>query len=322
MNHRFNFTPGIVYGRTEKILFIFFLFILFLISSCITHVGEGDLSWNNLVSSHSMTSDMEIYKMHYIDIGKGKPVVLIHGFADSTYSWHENVQALLENGFRLIIVDQPGLGLSEIPPKPYVYSIENQSSEVLKLTEHLQLKSFYLIGHSMGGSIALYITLNHPNKVRKTIVIDPDCFYPPGWDRFFASPEMIKLGSIVEKRRIVKRTLKNAFYDPGKIDNIMIDEYAKPMNKSGYFKMLSSLRSDYYSPEFNRMTQRYGHITTPILIIWGANDDLVPSDYGKKLNELVHGSEFRILNNCGHNSHQECKDIVNPLLVESLKKKE
>ena len=43
-----------------------------------------------------MTSDMENYKIHYIDVGKGEPVVLIHGFADSTYSWHENVQTLLE----------------------------------------------------------------------------------------------------------------------------------------------------------------------------------------------------------------------------------
>ena len=318
MSHKLNLTTGMVYEWAEKILSIFFLYMLFFISGCISHVAEGDHSWNNLVSPHSMTSDMKNYKMHYIDIGKGEPVVLIHGFADSTYSWHENIQTLLENGFRLIIVDQPGLGLSEIPPKPYVYSVENQSREVLKLTEHLQLKRFYLIGHSMGGSIALYITLNYPHKVRRAIVIDPDCYYPP--DRLFASPEMIKMGSLVDTRRIVRRALKNAFYDPDKIDNIIIEEYAKPMNKPGYFEMLSSLRSDYYSPEFNQMTQHYGQITTSMLIIWGANDKLVPSDYGKKLNELIHGSEFRILNNCGHNSHQECKDIVNPLLVKFLKR--
>ncbi len=318
MNHKLNFTIGMVYGWREKIPSIFFLFIIFFIPGCVSRVGEGDYSWNNLVSPRSMTSDMENYKIHYIDVGKGEPVVLIHGFADSTYSWHENVQTLLENGFRLIIVDQPGLGLSEIPPEPYVYSIENQSREILKLTEHLQLESFYLIGHSMGGSISLYISLNYPNKVRKAIVIDPDCFYPP--DRFFASPEIIRLGSLVGGRPIVKRALKNAFYDTKKIDNTIIDEYAKPMNKPGYFKMLSSLRSDYYSSEFTRMTQRYGQITRPMLIIWGANDELVPSDYGKKLNELVHGSEFHILNKCGHNSHQECKDIVNPLLVEFLKR--
>ena len=130
---------------------------------------------------------------------------------------------------------------------------------------------------------------------------------------------MIRMGSLVGGRTIVKRSLKNAFYDTNKIDNTIIDEYAKPMSKPGYFKMLSSLRRDYYSPEFYRMTERYGKITTPILIIWGANDELVPSDYGKKLNGLVHGSELHMLSNCGHNSHQECKDIVNPYLVEFLK---
>jgi len=317
MTCKLNLMTRIAYERKEKLSLIF-LFIVFLLSGCRTEVGEGDHSWNDLVSPHRMTSDMGNYKMHYIDIGKGKPVVLIHGLADSTYSWHENVQTLLQNNFRLVIVDQPGFGQSEIPPEPYVYSIENQSREIVKLTERLQLDRFYLIGHSMGGSIALYISLTYPDKSEKAIVIDPDCFVPP--DRFFGSPEMIKLGALVNGRKIAERVMKNFFYDTSKINSIMIDEYVKPMNKPGYWKMLSSARKDYYSSEFDRMTKSYGQIKTPTLIIWGANDKMVPLDYGKQLSELVHGSEIHILNNCGHYSHQECKDVVNPLLVEFLRR--
>ncbi|MCP4372190.1 MAG: alpha/beta hydrolase [Deltaproteobacteria bacterium] len=292
------------------IYLILILFFVFFFSGCSFKIGKGDREWHDFVSPHSKLADMGNYKMHYLDIGKGKPIVLVHGFSDSTYCWHNNIYELLDAGFRLIIVDQPGMGKSGIPPEPYTFSIENQAKEIIKLTEKLDLKEFSLIGHSMGGGIALYISSFFPQKVMNTIAIDPACFRLP--KRILLTyPGMTHIASVFAGRWSVKMALKDVYYNDDKVDDILIDEYTRPMVKPNYVKMLVSLAKQYFSDEFDRMVDHYDKMNIPLLIIWGKHDKWIPVEYGIKLNEITPNSQLVILNNCGHNSHQECSAGVN-----------
>jgi pimeloyl-ACP methyl ester carboxylesterase len=76
---------------------------------------NDDPKWNTFVTPHRKTMDMGNYTIHYIDIGQGEPVVMLHGMTLSTYSWRNNVQALLDAGFRVILVALPGHGQTDIP---------------------------------------------------------------------------------------------------------------------------------------------------------------------------------------------------------------
>jgi len=294
------------------------LFLGIFINGCRTQIGEGDRIWNEFVAPHRKVMDMGNYKMHYINIGQGEPVVMVHGFADSTYSWHENIKTLLEAGFRVIFVDQPGHGRTEMPPEPYIYFIENQASEILKLTNALQLERFNLVGQSLGGVITLYISFNYPQKLQKAIVINPPVFGPPH-RLALTYPGMAYLASAFAGRWTLKFNLKSVYYDDNKVDDILIDEYTRPTQKPGFWKMLSSLSNQCFSSEFDRMSKNYHQTSMPLLIIWGEQDEWIPLEIASRLHEEIINSRLVTLRNCGHNSHQECSDRVNPIILEFLK---
>lgn len=289
-------------------------------SGCEVRVGEGDRAWNELVAPHRHDADLDGTRIHFIDMGSGTPVILVHGYADSTYSWHRNLEPLLEAGFRVILVDQPGLGRSGTPPPSYVYTVENQAAAVPALADHLGLERFCLVGHSMGGGIALYLAVNRPERVLRTAVIDPACYEPPGHGltRLLAVPGVPALADTFKTRYLVERSLQDVYVHDDRVDDILVDEYARPMNRKGYFATLGKLRKAYFSEAFRRMTERYGSLEPPLLIIWGEEDTWVPPAFGTRLREAVPGSRLETIPESGHNPHQEAADAVNALLLEFL----
>jgi len=305
-------------------LFVVILGLLVLTAGAIlskrgVRVGEGDTVWNDAVAAQCHDADMGGYKLHYIDIGQGDPVILVHGFASSSYCWHENVPALVDAGFRVILVDQPGLGRSGIPPKPYAFSVENQAGEILKLADRLELKRFSLIGSSMGGGIVLYMSLHHPDRVAKTVVVSPACYALGKHHGLLGVPGVVQLASMLAGRWAIRGSLRTTFFDPTRVDETIVDEYARPFNKPGYVRVLASLGKDFFSEEFERMTQNYAELKPELLILWGDHDKWVRIAFGERLHAAVPGSRYEVLENAGHLPHQEQADAVNSMVVQFLR---
>jgi len=275
------------------------------IQGCHKKVVEGDREWHALVDPYRHTVNLGRHNLHYIDMGSGEPLVMVHGFADSTYTWHKNVPALIAAGFRVILVDQPGLGRSDIPSEPYIFSIENQAGAIMKLVEHLGLSNFNLMGHSMGGGIVLYIGMQKPEAVRTVIAVDPACFPPPM--RLKMTYPLVKyLASFLAGRWSVELALKDVYFDNSKVDAVLVEEYFQPMQKDGYWDVLAALQKQYFSAEHERMTKSYETLRIPLLIIWGEQDTWLPKKFGSQLHARIPESEFVTIANCGHNTHQEC----------------
>ncbi len=300
--------------KINRILCSFLLLTGLFLGSCKTEIGEGDKTWNDMVEPFRKTADIDGNSLHYIDMGTGKPVVMIHGFADSTYCWHENVLPLKIAGYRLIVIDQPGLGRSDIPPEPYEFTIENQARAIVRLTEKLGVLKFSVVGHSMGGGIALYIMTNHPRRVQKAVLIAPVWSKPPEV-QLMTLPGMEFLSTHLGGRWSIRMGLEDAYYDSDKVDAAMVDEYSRPVGKQGYWKMLISLEKQFFSAGFKKMDQSCEWVQAPTLIIWGRKDTWVPAEQGRMLNEKMPGSILQVIEDCGHNPHQECSTKVNPLLV-------
>jgi pimeloyl-ACP methyl ester carboxylesterase len=273
------------------------------------------MAWGRETDPFGKTLDVDGWSLHYIDVGTGEPVVLVHGFAETTYSWHENIPALREAGFRLIMVDQPGHGRSGAPGGPYAYTIENQAEAVVKLTEHLGLWKFNIIGHSTGGSIALFIMINHPGRVQQAVVIDPVCFKPPSV-QLLKIPGMEFLANVFGGRWSVRTGLEDAYHDGFRVDEALVDEYSRPLARPEYYRTLISLEKQFYSPGFYKMAESYCQIQAPVLIIWGKEDTWLPEEQGAMLHGRMENSTLQVIENCGHIPHQECADRINPLLVQ------
>jgi pimeloyl-ACP methyl ester carboxylesterase len=284
---------------------------------------SGDAAWNQLVAPYRHEEALGDHMLHYIDMGRGEPVVMVHGWADSHYTWHRNLQPLCDAGARVILVDQPGLGRSAIPRPPYRFTIENQAAAVLALVTRLGIGRFHLVGSSLGGAVTLYLCRQEPERVGRAVVLAPSCYRRdrlisawPGWARLGAS-----LAGWGAGRWMIRAGLRRAYGDRAQIDDALIDECGRPLGKPGYFDALTGLSRDFFSPAFDELVARYGALEPPLLIVWGGEDRWSPEAYGARLHAAVPGSQYRVIRGCGHLPHQERADVVNPWLVQFLLRK-
>jgi pimeloyl-ACP methyl ester carboxylesterase len=109
--------------------------------------------------------------MHYRDVGYRLPVVFLHGYTGNCRNWALTVPALRDR-FRCISPDHRGHGLSEKPRSEDAYSLEEMADDAYQLVRSLAIHECYLVGHSMGGMIAQYLTLEHPEMVRALVLED------------------------------------------------------------------------------------------------------------------------------------------------------
>jgi len=107
-------------------------------------------------------------RIRYIVAGSGEPIILIHPFAASAEIWEPLVKDLSQN-YQLIAMDCRGHGKSEKPHDPKQYGIE-MVNDVVRLMDHLGIKKSIIIGYSMGGSIAMKMLTEHPDRIRLAVI--------------------------------------------------------------------------------------------------------------------------------------------------------
>jgi len=118
--------------------------------------------------------------LRYLDCGAGDPVILLHGFAlNAEMNWAPTgLLASLPREFRLLALDQRGHGRSDKPQDPGGYG-SAFAEDVLNLMDDLELERAQVVGYSMGGSIALYLVAEHPERIRSAVV-GGSGWSPPG----------------------------------------------------------------------------------------------------------------------------------------------
>ena len=116
-------------------------------------------------------------RIHYQEKGTGTPLVLIHGYTSSTYSW-KDVFEPLATSFHVIAIDLKGFGFSGKPDGDYTRRA--QAVLVAHLLEHLKIDNAWLCGNSMGGEVALNVAVANPQRVAGLILIDSAGVEVPG----------------------------------------------------------------------------------------------------------------------------------------------
>ncbi len=111
-------------------------------------------------------------RIAYLDEGEGDPILLIHGFASNkTVNWEYPgwVKLLLEDGRRVVAIDNRGHGDSQKFHDPDAYGAPIMAEDARKLLDHLSIGVADVMGYSMGARISAFLTLNHPERVRRAI---------------------------------------------------------------------------------------------------------------------------------------------------------
>jgi pimeloyl-ACP methyl ester carboxylesterase len=290
----------------------FLLLLLFLFVGCSTKIPN---TWNERVQKAPI-SDI---KLHATIKGKGKPLLLLHGFGSSSYSFHYLIEPLSQK-FRVYNLDLKGFGDS---PKPsdYRYSVYDQAVLVSKFIKDNSLENVTLIGHSYGGGVALSVALINQSNIDKMVLIDPAAYkqYIPSLIRHIQTPIIgPTIFYLLSSSYEVKESYRYAFYDKQKIEQSTIDIMAQNLNKHNAKQVYLYAIDDLIPEDIDEVSKRYFKIKIPTLIIWGEKDVVIGQSKGYRLKKDLQNAELKIIKNCGHIPHEENPKIVLKYLLNFL----
>lgn len=255
------------------------------------------------------------------------PLVLIHGYTSAYQVWRY-VLPILQEHYYCIAVDLIGHGNSDKPDSQTPYQIAEQAERIRLLLEQLQVTQFALMGHSMGGQIALYIAA-HWGRERVTTLLDVAGVVTPRLDpeleRVF--PSRIRDGKryalllpllrpfMRGNRRVAKFYYGSWFYEwesvPFEMWRIDRDMATQPrMNLTLYYAW-EAIHGYNAQPDL-------AQITAKTWVIFGEMDAVVPVEDGFLVKQHVKGAELVLYEGCGHFPMYEKRDAFHATLLNIL----
>lgn len=262
-------------------------------------------------------------RLYYSDTGNGSPVLLIHGFGSSTYTW-KNILPSLARKHRVIAVDMKGFGQSDKPYDEH-YSAFDQAELMAELIETEDLRDLTIVGHSFGGGVALALALQADDRLKgrisKLVLID-SIAYPqkvPVFFKLLAVPGLSHLSvRMVPASLQVSVALKLAYYDESKITDETLEAYTAPLKTAAGKNAVIHSARQIVPPDLDQIASRYGTIQLPTLIMWCDHDKIVPMDIGLKLRRTIPNSDFQLVKSCGHIPQEEQPEQTLKILVPFL----
>ena len=272
------------------------------------------------MSDPNATSPIELHHKIY---GSGDPVLCIHGFGASLFSWR-NFVAPLSQRYQLILIDLKGHGNSPKPPGSG-YSTRDHAELIFKFILDHDLKNLALVGNSFGGALSLFVSImlleKEPGRLRSLVLIDAGAYkeYIPGYVKFLSVP-LIGAAAIylTPARYLAKGVLKLAYYDPKKITEEQIAAYAAPIASPGGKHALLETGKQIIPPNIDELVAKYKDINVPTLIIWGRQDKVILSIVGELLDQAIPNSTLKWIDQCGHVPQEEMPEATIPLVLDFL----
>lgn len=251
---------------------------------------------------------MKVPFLYYTDKGVGTAVIFLHGFLESSSMW--DYLALDELHIRAIRVDLLGHGhspvLNEVPP-----SIERMAEHVLELVDFLKLKTYAIVGHSMGGYVGLQL-LQKDLKAQRLILLNSNFWSdPPEKKR-----DRRRVAELVYKAKdhFLREAIPNLFLDAekNKSEVAALIEEARKMDPDAiaYASLAMAER-----PDLKKLCLENAE---RIFILQGSEDRIVAKD--KMTLEIPTDRNYVLIPNSGHMSHIEQPELVLNLIAECLKK--
>jgi len=262
-------------------------------------------------------------KLYHEIYGHGDPLLCIHGFGASLYSWRNFIRPLAKD-YQLILIDLKGCGKS---PKPLddKYSTQDHADLLYQFILEHDLRNLTLIGNSFGGALSLLLSImlfdaGEAARLKSLILVDAGAYkqYIPAYLKLLSVP-LINLGVyLVPSRFAVRAILRKAYYDPSKITEEQIAAYTAPIAAPGGKHALRETGSQLVPANFDELIKRYKDITVPTLIIWGRQDKIIPLEVGELLDRDITNSTLKIIEECGHAPQEEKPEDTVPLVWEFL----
>jgi pimeloyl-ACP methyl ester carboxylesterase len=251
-------------------------------------------------------------QLFYRDEGAGSPTVLLHGFAEDSAVWNNQADTL-STACRLIIPDLPGSGRSPALSTPI--SMEGLATDIKGLLDELGVDQCTLIGHSMGGYIALSFAELYPERLRAFGLFHSTA-YPDSEEKKTTRRKAIEFIRANGSAPFIRQSIPNLFsaytreYRPELIEATI----------SSYSRFAPETLIAYYDAMIARpdRTSVLRASTGPVLFIMGEDDTVIPLRQALEQCHLPFLTHLHILKNTGHQAMLEAPEMSNQLLLDFI----
>lgn len=244
----------------------------------------------------------------YEDYGQGEPILFVHGFPASSYSWRQVAQGLADHN-RCICFDMMGYGYSDKPSGEH-YSIQRQAELVGRAIREMGLESLIMVGHSLGGAVSLAL-MNEWGGTGPTaglVLVDSVC-YPqrlPWFIHALRVPLVPRLLMKLVPERLGFLVLSPWMYHPA--NGMRPDaarEYAQRLHSPGAHEAVVATAKHIVPDNIDAFNASYARISVPTLILWGRQDRVIPLRLGRRLAGDIRDSILCEIDTCGHCPQEE-----------------
>jgi pimeloyl-ACP methyl ester carboxylesterase len=243
-------------------------------------------------------------------VGRGDPLILLHGFGASRVTWRHWVPELARR-FTVYLVDLRGFGSAKKVDPPR-YSPADMTDDVVGMILALDLHNVTLIGHSIGGGIALLSTLRlrdlgQGDRIRRIVSV-AGIAYPqrfPYYVQKLQSPLWQVLLQLLPMRGIIRKALESIVYDPSVVTARQVEDYARPLRSWSAKKAAVACALQLIPADLDDIIARYPTIDVPTLLLWGRQDPVVPLAIGERLAKELPDARLVVLERCGHLPSEE-----------------
>jgi pimeloyl-ACP methyl ester carboxylesterase len=297
-------------------------------------IGYGVLAVGALLTTlffHYRTPDTDPATMRakygappsqFVDLGEGLNVhlrdtgprdapvlMLIHGSNASLQTWEPWAERLGAR-YRIIRMDLPGHGLTGPSPQR-AYDNAAYAAVVERLRVKLGVDHIVLAGNSMGGGVAWHYALAHSDHVRALVLIDsigqpePGNSKPPLAFRIARLPVLRDIAAAITPRSLIADSLPGVFGNPKLADAAMVDRYWELLRYPGN---RAATLDRFALPPDSATAAQLAALKLPVLILWGAKDQLIPRNSGDWLHARIPGSKLIVYPGTGHLPMEERPD--------------
>jgi pimeloyl-ACP methyl ester carboxylesterase len=234
----------------------------------------------------------------------GYSLVFLHGYLESADIW-DNFASRFADDYFVICFDLPGHGRSKVIAEDS--TLEQMGEAVIEVTDHLGIQGFDLVGHSMGGYVAMALADKHPDRLNSVVLFHSSCYADSDEKRINRDQE-IKLVRKGKKGLIIKAAIPRLFAN----ENLealaaQVETSKKIASETSDSGIISALNAMKARPDRSHIL---GGLKIPVLLIGGRKDNLIPFETMEKMKTLSPQISLVCLENSGHMGFVEEKSLA------------
>jgi pimeloyl-ACP methyl ester carboxylesterase len=253
------------------------------------------------------------HKIHYLEAGRGDPVILLHGMGGEGARWMPTIKAVAPNR-RAIAPDQIGFGQSDKPLTSYHSGVF--AGFVAGFLNAIAVPRATFIGQSMGAAVALHLAVHHPEMVERLVLTNGGGFRntsdPPPPAPNWHDRQIANAGTLEESREY----LQKLYYDKSLVTDKVVEHNLILRLRSAY--TIESMQTANARGLGGLTEEEVRTIKAPTLLVWGMNDPLSPLANADKLQAAIKNSRKVLIDKAGHFPFLEHPEKFNQTVLEFL----